>query len=203
MARQPGGNTRQDASEMAQQEFVMDEQAQRRTNRNWDSRAAPVHEPYEDWTPKGLLGQNEVAPIIDPESGQPYQQRWVRTVLDGQPDHSNIAKFKNRGWEPRPLNSVTNGQKLPMLDWREGDVTTKAIGFDGMVLMHRHPYLAQRERMAVARQTELQMVAVRTNKYRDGGALGGQAAQFRVPEMTVEARSRVTVGERPAPVDPD
>jgi hypothetical protein len=203
MARQPNGlNARDDATE-AQRELMMDEQAERRTARTWDTRAAPVHESYDDWTPKGLLGQNEVAPIIDPQSGQRYQQRWVRTVLDGQPDYSNIAKFRNKGWEVRPLNTVADGQRLPMIDWREGDKTAQVIGFDGMVLMHRHPNLAQRERAAVARQTQLQMIAVRTNKYRDGGALGGQAAAFRVPEMTVEAQSRVTVGERPAPVDPD
>lgn len=202
MARQPAGMTT-DASE-AQREFNMvDEQTERRTARAWDTRAAPVHEAHDDWTPKGLLGQNQVAPIIDPQSGLPYQQRWVRTVLDGQPDYSNIAKFRNKGWEARPLNTVADGQRLPMLDWREGDKSVQVIGFDGMVLMHRHPSLARREAAAVRRQTQLQMLAVKTNQYRDGGALGGQAAAFRIPEMTVEAKSRVTVGERPAPVDPD
>lgn len=204
MARQPTVVMDSDAAaQVGQQVLDMDEQMARRAPRGWDTRAAPVHEQYDDWTPKGILGQNDVPPIIDPQTGQPYQQRWVRTVLDGQTDYSNIAKFRNKGWEVRPLNSVADGTRVPMVDWREGDATTKVIGFDGMVLMHRHPVLAQREKQAIARQTQLQMLAVKTNKYRDGGALGGQAAAFRVPEMTVEANSRVMVGERPAPVDHD
>jgi hypothetical protein len=199
MARPQSGGPASDE----QVQLLMDEQTERRASRAWDSRAAPVHEEYEDWTPKGLLGQNQIPPIIDPQSGQPWQQRWVRTVLNGAPDDGNVSKFKNKGWQVRPLNSVADGVRVPMVDWREGDRTVQAIGFEGMVLMHRHPTLAQREKAAIDRQTQLQMLAVKTNKYRDGGALGGQAAAFRVPEMTVEANSRVTVGERPAPVDHD
>lgn len=205
MARQPTMVADQGRAEpAAQQELAMDEQMERRASRAWDTRAgAQIHEPYADWTPKGLLGQNEIPPIIDPQTGRPYQQRWVRTVLDGQADYSNIAKFRNKGWDVRPLNTVSDGARVPILDWREGDTSVQAIGFDGMVLMHRHPEMARREREAIQRQTQLQMLAVKTDKYRDGGALGGRAAAFRVPEMTVESKSRVTVGERPAPVDHD
>ena len=46
-----------------------------------------------------------------------------------------------------------------------------------------------------------QVLAVKTDKYRDGQALGGMARQYGVPEMEVSRNSRVTTGERLAPVD--
>ena len=72
-----------------------------------------------------------------------------------------------------------------------------------MVLMYRPPALHKRAKAKVQAQTALQEQAVRSDAFRDSKAQRAMARDFGVPELEMNVSSRVTVGERPAPVEPD
>lgn len=173
-----------------------------RLARIWEQRAAePVHELHQkQYGPKGPLTQNAVAPYIDPESGLPWPQKWVRTRLAGEQDTDNVHRHLEEGWRPRPASSCPEGRFLPVVDDR---TFGQIIETRGMVLMYMPPMLHQRMKGRVQAQTALQEQAVRSDSFRDAGAARQSLArEHGIPELEMNVSSRVTVGERPAPVDP-
>ena len=173
-----------------------------RLARIWEQRAAePVHELHQaDYGPKGPLTQNAVKPYLDPETGEPWPQKWVRTRLSGEQDTDNVHRHLEEGWRPRPASSCPEGRYLPIVDDR---TFGQIIETRGMVLMYRPPALHKRAKAKVQAQTALQEQAVRSDAFRDSKAQRAMARDFGVPELEMNVSSRVTVGERPAPVEPD
>lgn len=174
-----------------------------RLARVWEQRASePVHELHQagGYGPKGPLTQNAVAPYLDPETGLPWPQKWVRTRLAGEQDTDNVHRHLEEGWRPRPASSCPEGRYLPIVDDR---TFGQIIETRGMVLMYMPPRLHQRMKAKISSQTALQEQAVRSDSFRDTGAARQALARDNgIPELEMNVTSRVTVGERPAPVDP-
>jgi hypothetical protein len=126
-----------------------------RLSRIWEQRAAePVHELHQAaYGPKGPLTQNAVAPYLDPETGAPWPQKWVRTRLAGEQDTDNVHRHLEEGWRPRPASSCPEGRYLPIVDDR---TFGQIIETRGMVLMYMPPRLHQRMKQKVQSQTALQ-----------------------------------------------
>ena len=173
-----------------------------RMSRNWMSRRAnSAHRPKQtSWEPQGMLSRNDVPQYIEPDTGEAWPQKWVRTMLEGRPDVDNVMRHLNEGWLPRPANTAPEGRHIPLIDDKNfGEI----IGIHGMILMFLDPISWSQKQAAIKQQADRQEMAVKTNNFQDGSALNGLAGDLNVPEMEVTRRSRVAVGERPAPVDAD
>ena len=173
-----------------------------RLARIWEQRASePVHDLHQPggYGPKGPLTQNAVAPFIDSETGLPWPQKWVRTRLAGEQDTDNVHRHLEEGWRPRPASTCPEGRYLPVVDDR---TFGQIIETRGMVLMYMPPRLHQRIKAKIQSQTALQERAVRSDSFRDTAARQALARDNDIPELEMNVTSRVTVGERPAPVDP-
>lgn len=173
-----------------------------RMSRNWmNRRANSAHRPKQtSWEPQGMLSRNDVPQYIEPDTGEAWPQKWVRTMLGGRPDVDNVMRHLNEGWLPRPANTAPEGRHIPLIDDKNfGEI----IGIHGNILMFLDPLSFSQKQAAIKQQADRQDMAVKTNNFQDGSALNGLAGEFNVPEMEVSRRSRVAVGERPAPVDAD
>lgn len=128
-----------------------------RISREQDLRAAdPIHEEYPEWDNDSLLDTRN----IPPREG--YVQRWVRTSVKGDEDQSNVFKKINKGWRPRPKDSVPKGQFVMSVDFEGVNV----IGIKGMILMERPIALHERQRRSIDEANRLQMSAVKNEFYK-------------------------------------
>jgi len=142
--------------------------------------AEPVHEAYDDLWDEPLLLD---ATNIKPRPG--YVQYWVRTILDNKPDHGNVAKKLNKGWQPRPVDSVPKGSSPPKVSFED---FTNVVGVHGMLLMERPVELHERYKRGVRARTDAQMQAVESNLMRDHTPGKG----FGKPQM--DRKSTITRG---------
>lgn len=152
-----------------------------RASRVQETRAAEdVHESYSDlWDQPLLLDATRV------KKRPGYEQRWMRTMLDNQPDHSNIARRRNQGWEPRKLSTVPAGVAAPKTKFDEfGDV----VGVHGMVLVERPVELHERYRRAKNARTKSQMDAVEQSLMQDHDPGKG----FGAPNLSIKTRTTRT-----------
>jgi len=156
-----------------------------RTSRAQEVRAAdPVHDEYIDWDNDSLLDTSKIP------AREGYVQRWVRTSVKGEEDQSNVFKKMNKGWRPRLLDTVPQGQFCVRIDFQGSDV----VGLRGMILMERPIALHKKEKAAVEDATRLQMGSVKNNMYQ----VHDPASGITRPEFN--ERTQVSTG-RPAIVD--
>jgi hypothetical protein len=142
----------------------------------------PVREEYPEYYENDTLLNTDYIP---PREG--YVQRWVRTSLQGREDQSNVYKKLNKSWRPRLLDSVPKGQYVPQIDFNGAQV----IGIHGMVLMERPKALHERQKQAIRRDTENQMLAVKHNMYAEHDPRSG----MRFSEERFETQT--SVGRQP------
>lgn len=114
--------------------------------------AETIHETYTDqWENPQILDTTHIP------ARPGFVQRWVRTLVRGDNDQTNVFKKINQGWNPRLASSVPKGAFIPHIDFNGTDV----IGIHGMVLMERpvekHEKHAEHNRQA----TQAQMNAVK------------------------------------------
>lgn len=135
-----------------------------RESRDQELRAGPVREDYGDveeheelFEQQGVLAQlSRHAPV---RAGM--AQRWMRTMLNGQPDAKNIAKKRNEGWRPRPADTV-EGQNVPHVEFQGANV----IGVIGMILVERPEELHRKYAARNRDTTRNQQRAVNENMFR-------------------------------------
>lgn len=143
----------------------------------------PVHEAYPEYFEDDYLLSTKSIP---PRPG--YVQRWVRTMLQGRDDYANVFKKQNKGWQPRLLSTVPEGQFVMKIDFQGIEV----IGIHGMILMERPEALHERQKSAIRRQTNLQMEAVKNDMYKVHDPSSGLSR----PEYHLT--SSESIGRRPA-----
>lgn len=103
----------------------------------------------EDWTPPSNLQAPPPLPG--------YGQRWVRTGIQGMDDVTNVARYRNDGWEPRPADTVPSGWSSPTIKHGEH---AGYIGIHGMVLMHKRLELVERTKRYIDNKTSALMQSV-------------------------------------------
>ena len=160
-----------------------------RQSRDQDVRTEAVHEEYDDiWEEPLLLD----ATHIIPRAGM--DQRWMRTVIDGVPDESNIARYLNKGWKPRQAESIPENVAAPTVSGFRG--YGSVVGVHGMVLMERDVKVGDRERRAVQARTKAQLEAVDQSMMREAPSGTG------VEGARVDKRkSTITRGRAPSVAD--
>ena len=123
-----------------------------RASRAQEQRIAdPIHEEYpQSWDDDSLLNTDH----IPPREG--YVQRWVRTTINGVEDQKNVQKKYNKGWRPRLLDTVPEGQFVMNIDFQG----LRVIGIHGMILMELPKALHNRQKQRVQDDIDLQMQAV-------------------------------------------
>jgi len=160
-----------------------------RLTRDQEIRAEDVHEPYDDiWEEPLLLDATHIQPRAK------MQQRWMRTIIDGQADESNIARYLNKGWKPRQADSIPNDVAAPTIGGFRG--YGSVVGVHGMVLMERDVELGNREKRAVRARTKAQLAAVDQSMMRD--APSGQGV---VGARVDNRKSTITRGRAPSVPD--
>lgn len=154
-----------------------------RKPREQERRASePVHEEYPEYYEDDTLLSTDNIP-----AREGYVQRWVRTVLNGKEDQSNVFRKINKGWRPRLMSTVPKGQFVTKIDFNGTDV----VGIHGMILMERPEALHERQQRAKQNLIDLQMRAVKENMY----AVHDPSSGLTRPEM--RATSTNSVGRMP------
>lgn len=153
--------------------------------------ANPVHDEYAAWDNDSLLSTDNIP------AREGYVQRWVRTTIKGQDDHTNVFKKYNKGWKPRPLDSIPKGQFVPHIDFQGVNV----VGIHGMILMERPEQLHERQRKQIDEQNRLQQMAVKHNLYKDYE--NDRSARDYITAPEYEVQSRVSKGRIAPIVDDD
>lgn len=132
-----------------------------------------------------------VSALDAPPARPGMRQRWVRTMMLGQPDPTNVHKRFREGWVPRPADTIPEGFDVPTVNHgKHGNV----IGIEGLILC----------------EMPLSRVAARNKYYADKakGAMTfvnatlGKVARGDVP-ITVEHKSKTKVGEQIIDQDED
>ena len=155
-----------------------------RKSREQESRVAdPIHEEYPEYYDDDTLLSTENIP-----ARQGYVQRWVRTSLQGKEDQANIFKKMNKGWKPRPLDTVPKGQYVMKIDFNGSQV----IGIHGMILMERPIALHERQKNSIEAQNKSQIMSVKHNMMQVHDPRSGLTS----PEF--DLRTSTTRGRMPA-----
>jgi len=148
-----------------------------RLSREQELRVADeVHESYDNWDNDYLLDTTHIP------AREGYVQRWIRSGIKGEIDKANIFKKMNRGWRPRPVDTVPKAQQILRMDF-EGD---QVIGIHGSILMEMPEALFNRQSQRVKDATQHQMSAVKNDLFkiheRDSG--------FSRPEFSNQTKVR-------------
>lgn len=162
-----------------------------RPSREQESRMSEeLHDEWDaDWNPSlGMLDSTSYPALPG------MTQRWVRTMLNGREDATNIMRQMNKGWRPRKADTIPKGVFAPTFDMRGESV----IGMEGMVLMHRPLRIHEKHAAHNREMSRLQERAVEETlmQSHEPGNRG-----FGAPRITAE--SEVSTGSRRAPVADD
>lgn len=162
-----------------------------RLSRDQEQRAAePAHEEWDmDWNPDAGMLDTRLMP-----ARPGFVQRWVRTLIQGVDDATNVMRRRNQGWRPRNPSTVPAGQYVPTVNMRGAEV----IGMDGIVLMERPEKLHQKAADYVREKTARQRQSVEQHLMTE---YGGPQTGLGAPQLKSE--SQVSTGSRPAPVADD
>lgn len=154
-----------------------------RASRDQELREADkIHESYDNWDNDYLLDTTHIP------ARPGYVQRWVRTDIKGETDRANVFKKMNRGWKPRPLDTVPKAQRILRMDF-EGD---EVIGIHGMVLMEIPESIFDKQSKRVKDATNVQMSSVKNSLFN----VHDEGSGFSRPEFyndTKVRRGRVAV----------
>jgi len=144
-----------------------------------------VHEESDDW--------ETVMRTKAPPARPGYAQRWVRLMVHGQEDASNVMRKRNEGWSPRPGNTLPPGFFAPVVEHASmGNV----IANGDMILMERPLKVHERQARHNEKMTNLQVQGV--ERYLAANAPGGRG--FGAGEVSEFSR-RTTTGRRPKIAD--
>jgi hypothetical protein len=139
-----------------------------------------IHERHtEDWEGETLLGN----PAFKPLPG--YRQMWIRTAIAGESDGSNVARMMNKGFEPRPSDTVPEKIRGSCAIDFEGK---QVIGWRGTVLFQ---ISEEKWKKMIARrelQADIMMRGVEENLMRthDRSQTGFGAPHFTERKRSIE-----------------
>lgn len=128
-----------------------------------------------------------------PPSRPGYTQRWVRIMLHGVEDVSNVMKKRNEGWEPRKADSLPAGFFAPVV--QHASLGNVIINGD-MLLMERPERIHEKQRRHNAKMASLQASAI--ERYLQQHAPGGRGYG---PAEVEKFERQVSTGRRPKIAD--
>ncbi len=159
-----------------------------RLSREQETRAA-----VEDIGPDG--GWAPTPFTASPPAREGMEQRWIRVRLGGQIDIQNYLRQQQRGWRPRPADTLPSGymllkQNLEAQFGEQGSI----IGNQDSILMERPLSLGNKVRAYYAKQTQRLKMQISEfigdNMPRKHGTRGGSVAEL-------EMNATVGDGRRP------
>jgi len=154
-----------------------DNRASRNTE-TWDEHA--VHDDFDDF-----VGQDTALPNIPEQFG--FDQRWIRTMIGGEPDPVNVSRAFSKGWKRRDPDTLpANFRALRSYQEGIGD----SVGVSGMVLMERPKQISQKFKDAKDERTKSQMDSVDDNLFKEHTAGSGFGAPKRVEDKTEVTRGK-------------
>lgn len=143
--------------------------------------------PGDDWTPPMFTA----AP--PPRDGM--EQRWVRCRALGQDDVANVLRSEQKGWRPRPADTVPVQFQLLVGDWKK---MPGVVQNQDSILMERPVERGDKMRAYLANQTRRLVAVVQQQVGHklppQPGTLGGAIDELEVKE---------TVGNRRVPTIDD
>lgn len=108
----------------------------------------PVHVSHaqESWDAEAVHAAESTpwvrgASLEMPPARKGFRQRWVRTMLLGDPDSTNLARKSREGWKPRAPDTVPANFTVPTIAHGQ---FAGCIGVEGSVLMEMPEVLAQK-----------------------------------------------------------
>lgn len=157
-----------------------------REQETWDANA--IHQTFEEsWVEEGSM------PRIEPRPG--FDQRWIASVLGGNPNPQRLAQAATQGWRRRDPSTVPQTMQA-LTDYVEG--VGGVIGVSGMILMERPQNLSAIHRKKKQERNDAQRRSVDEHLFRAHQPNSGFG-----PPARVEDKTRVSRGRRPAPVEDD
>jgi len=117
-----------------------------------------------------LFEESGPLPNIPARAG--YDQRWVRVATKEGDDARNIARAAQRGWKPRPVESVPKAYQW-LTSKREG--IGGVIGTHDNILMERHEGISEKVNAINKKRRRDLESAVKNNIFREnvGGSHAG------------------------------
>lgn len=115
--------------------------------------------------------------------GKPMDQVWIRTRLGGETDVDNLQRIRDRGWRPRPPDTLPGYTPVMM-----PGIERPVIGVSGMVLFERPHTLGVADRDAIMRERNAQLDAVRDQMGRKVSHGGSEYGRLRVDELKSNVR---------------
>ena len=155
------------------------------TDPHGDSEVHVAHDADDEW--------ETVMRTKAPPARSGYAQRWVRLMVHGQEDASNVMRKRNEGWSPRAGNSLPSGFFAPIVEHASmGNVIVNG----DMILMERP--LAIHEKQARHHQKMTSLQAQSIDRYLAQNIPGGHG--FGPGEVSEFSRTTRT-GRRPKIAD--
>ena len=158
-----------------------------RHSRDQEVRSEAVHEEYDDiWEEPLLLDATHIIPRVN------MDQRWMRTVIDGVPDESNIARYLNKGWKPRQADTVLQGSMVPTVEFNGDNI----IGVHDTILMERPKTIDDKHKAYERKLADSQMQAVESDMLKVHDSSSGMG-------RPMSSNKSSTSTGRVAPITPD
>lgn len=155
------------------------------TDPHGDADVHGAHDADDDW--------ETVMRTKAPPARSGYVQRWVRLMIHGQEDASNVMRKRNEGWSPRLATSLPQGFFAPIVE--HASMGNVIINGD-MILMERPQATHDKQARHHQKMTELQAGSI--NRYLASNIPGGKG--FSQGEVSEFSR-KTTTGRRPKIAD--